>query len=105
MTTQYLNPLFKKKADPWIYKHTDGYYYFTASSPAFDRIELIRAKTFEGLRDEEPITVREKHEERPLRHLIWAPEIHYLRGKGYIDIAAAPTATHHTEQDTRQHRM
>lgn len=105
MTTQYLNPLFKKKADPWIYKHTDGYYYFTASSPAFDRIELIRAKTIEGLRDEEPVTVWEKHEEGPLSHLIWAPEIHYLRGKWYIYFAAAPTEEHHPEHGTFQHRM
>lgn len=30
-TPQYINPLILHRADPFIYKHTDGYYYFTAS--------------------------------------------------------------------------
>ena len=47
--SKILTPLIEQRADPYIYKHTDGYYYFTASVPAYDRIELRRAKTIEGL--------------------------------------------------------
>jgi GH43 family beta-xylosidase len=43
-----LKPLIEQRADPYIYKHTDGYYYFTASVPQYDRIELRRAPTIAG---------------------------------------------------------
>lgn len=36
----YTAPLIIQRADPYIYKHTDGYYYFTASVPSYDRIEI-----------------------------------------------------------------
>ncbi|MDA5483519.1 alpha-N-arabinofuranosidase, partial [Yersinia intermedia] len=36
----YPNPLIEQRADPFIYRHTDGYYYFTASVPEYDRLEL-----------------------------------------------------------------
>ncbi len=32
-TPEYINPLIVQRADPYIYKHTDGYYYFTARCP------------------------------------------------------------------------
>ena len=46
---QYTNPLVAQRADPHIYKHTDGYYYFTATVPEYDRIVLRRATTLQGL--------------------------------------------------------
>src|SRR5690625_7466879 len=52
------NPVTPQRADPWVYKHTDGYYYFTGSVPAYDRIELRRAETLQGLAFAEPVTVR-----------------------------------------------
>ena len=42
-------PLIPQRADPFIYKHTDGYYYFTASVPSYEGIELRRAKTLDEL--------------------------------------------------------
>ena len=30
----YTAPLIIQRADPYIYRHTDGYYYFTASVPS-----------------------------------------------------------------------
>ena len=35
---KYNDPLVLGRADPYVYKHTDGYYYFTATYPAYDRI-------------------------------------------------------------------
>ena len=33
---EYRNPVVLQRADPWVYKHSDDYYYFTASVPEFD---------------------------------------------------------------------
>lgn len=86
----YNNPIIIQRADPYIHKHTDGYYYFTASVPAFDSIELRRAKTIDELQDADTVTVWEKHSEGEMSELIWAPEIHYINEKWYIYFAAAP---------------
>ena len=32
----YNNPIVLQRADPYVYRHTDGYYYFTGSVPAYD---------------------------------------------------------------------
>ncbi|HXV97228.1 MAG TPA: hypothetical protein VEC93_02315, partial [Anaerolineae bacterium] len=48
-SVRFTNPIIKQRADPWVYKHSDGYYYFTASVPEYDRIELRRATTIQGL--------------------------------------------------------
>ena len=82
-------PLIPQRADPFIYQHTDGYYYFTASVPAFDLIELRRAKTIRGLRGAAPKVVWRRHETGPMSKNIWAPEIHFWDGKWYIYFAAA----------------
>lgn len=86
----YHNPIVIQRADPFIYKHSDGYYYFTASVPEFDCIELRRSKTISELQDSESIIVWKKHDEGDMSELIWAPEIHYINGKWYIYFAAAP---------------
>ncbi|MDV4150877.1 family 43 glycosylhydrolase [Clostridium sp. AL.422] len=86
----YNNPIVVQRADPCIYKHIDGYYYFTASVPSFDYIELRRAKKINDLQDAETFKVWEKHQSGEMSQLIWAPEIHYINNKWYIYFAAAP---------------
>ena len=86
----YKNPIVIQRADPCIYKHSDGYYYFTASVPSFDCIEIRRAKRIDELQDAETVIVWEKHETGEMSQLIWAPEIHYINNKWYIYFAAAP---------------
>ena len=103
MAKNYPNPLVFQRADPFIYKHTDGYYYFTASVPEYDRIEIRRSKQLAGLEDAEPFVAWVHHAEGEMSSLIWAPEIHYLRGKWYIYFAAAPTDK--VTGDTFNHRM
>ncbi|MVX64714.1 family 43 glycosylhydrolase [Clostridium chromiireducens] len=85
----YINPIVIQRADPFVHKHTDGYYYFTASVPEYDRIEIRRSKTLQGLGDAEVFTAWTKHNEGEMSHLIWAPEIHFIKGKWYIYFAAA----------------
>lgn len=83
------NPIVEQRADPWVYKHTDGYYYFTASVPEYDRIEVRRSKTIQGLGTAEPVVAWTKHEDGIMSANIWAPEIHFIDGKWYIYFAAA----------------
>lgn len=81
-------PFIEQRADPYIYRHTDGSYYFTASVPAYDRIVLRRAETLQGLASAEEKTLWVKHESGEMSQHIWAPELHYLDGKWYIYFAA-----------------
>ena len=39
----YNKPWIMQRADPYVYKHTDGTYYFTASVPAYDGIVLRKS--------------------------------------------------------------
>ena len=46
---EYNNPWIVQRADPYVYRHTDGSYYFTATVPEYDRIILRHANSLEGL--------------------------------------------------------
>jgi GH43 family beta-xylosidase len=83
-----LNPLIEQRADPYVYKHSDGYYYFTGSVPSYDCIELRRSKTITGLSQSAVVIVWKKHENGIMSEHIWAPELHYLDNKWYIYFAA-----------------
>jgi GH43 family beta-xylosidase len=86
---QYHNPIIQQRADPWIYRHTDGWYYFTASVPEYDRIEIRRARSIRELGAAAPRVVWRKHESGAMSENVWAPEIHFIQGKWYITFAAA----------------
>ena len=82
------NSFIEQRADPYVYRHTDGSYYFTASVPAYDRIVLRRAETLQDLANADEKTIWVKHESGEMSQHIWAPELHYLDGKWYIYFAA-----------------
>jgi GH43 family beta-xylosidase len=84
----YPNPLVLQRADPHIFRHTDGWYYFMGTVPAYDRLELRRARTIEGLATAEPKTIWRKHATGPMGAHIWAPELHFIDGKWFIYFAA-----------------
>ena len=100
---ELVKPIILQRADPWIYKHTDGYYYFSASVPEYDRIEIRRAKTINGLSEADGVTIWRKHDEGMLSANIWAPEIHYIDGKWFVYFAAARTTE--TNEGLFDHRM
>ena len=83
-TLRYNEPWILQRADPYVLRHTDGMYYFTASVPAYDGIVLRRAKTLAGLVDAQETEVWHKHESGPMSLHIWAPELHFLDGAWYI---------------------
>ena len=83
-----MKPFIVQRADPYILKE-EGYYYFTASVPAFDKVILRKSETLEGLAQAEEKTVWVRHENGALSCNIWAPEIHRADGAWYIYFAAA----------------
>ncbi|MGC6769352.1 glycoside hydrolase family 43 protein [Enterococcus sp. LJL128] len=101
--TTYKNPIVIERADPWVYKHTDGYYYFTGSVPGYQSIELRRSKTLEGLESSERLAVWQAPATGKMSQLIWAPEIHFLNGCWYIYFAASDDAE--IRDRTHHHRM
>ncbi|GAB6929885.1 family 43 glycosylhydrolase [Paenibacillus sp. JCM 10914] len=98
-----INPFILQRADPWIYKHNDGYYYFTASVPEYDRIELRRSKRLQDLPNACSITIWRKHDTGLMSANIWAPELHYINGKWYVYYAAAHTSA--AKEGLFDHRM
>ncbi|MBQ7115487.1 MAG: family 43 glycosylhydrolase [Clostridia bacterium] len=91
----YPNPFISERADPYIVTGPDGFYYFTASYPAYenvdsgyDRITLRKSETVTGLRDAEEKTIWIAHKSGHMAKHIWAPELHFIGGKWYIFFAA-----------------
>ena len=82
------NPVMPQRADPWVYKHTDGNYYFTGSVPAYDRIEIIKSPNLQGLPFQTPAVVWRKPDSGPMSFHIWAPELHFIDGRWYLYFAA-----------------
>ena len=87
----FTNPVAERHADPHITKHTDGFYYFTATVPEYDRIILRRSATLQGLASAPETVIWRKHPSGELGAHIWAPEIHHIDGKWYIYFAAGRT--------------
>lgn len=84
---KYNEPWILQRADPYVYKHEDGTYYFTASIPAYDCIALRCADSLAELPEAEEKIIWKKHESGPMSEHIWAPELHHIFGKWYIYFA------------------
>lgn len=100
---QPLQPLILQRADPCIRRFDDGWYYFTASVPAYDRIELRRARTIAELPAAPIVDVWHKPTTGLNCELVWAPEIHRVFDTWVIYFAAAPSRE--IKDDLFQHRM
>jgi GH43 family beta-xylosidase len=97
---KYDNPIAEQRADPFIYKDADGTYYFIATVPEFDRIEIRSAKTINGLKKAKAKVVWQKHSTGEMGSHIWAPELHKINGVWYIYFAAGG-AENETQWDIR----
>jgi len=85
---QFNNPLALQRADPFVTKANDGTYYFIATAPEYDRIEIRSSKTINGIKEAQPVIIWRKHNEGPMGSHIWAPELHRIAEKWYIYFAA-----------------
>ena len=92
------------ESDPWVYKHSDGYYYYCASyGNTFDQIRIRRAKSIDLLdsNDEsEVVSIITSTNGgvntsgvcngafSKIRSYLWAPELHYIDGSWYLFFTA-----------------
>ena len=84
----YTNPIANQRADTHVVKHTDGYYYMTATVPEYDRIVLRRATTIQGLSTAAETVIWRRHTSGEMSANIWAPEIHFIDGRWYVYFTA-----------------
>lgn len=80
--------LVEQRADPSLYQTKNGHYYFVATAPEYDRIELRSAKTLKGISTAQVHTIWKKHTKGSMGAHIWAPEILQMDGVWYIYFAA-----------------
>lgn len=85
---KYNNPVVEQRADPCIFRDSDGTYYFIATVPEYDRIEIRTAQNINGLTEAVPKVIWRKHETGAMGSHIWAPELHKIDGVWYIYFAA-----------------
>ena len=78
----YYNPIFENylTPDPFVYLHTDGFYYYSHST----KFELIvfKSPTLTNFRNAENATVY--HCPEGYCGNMWAPEIHFIQDNFYI---------------------
>ena len=79
------NPLFNSGADPWII-FKDGFYYYTNTSGS--RLFIRKARNLEELKSSEPITIWTPLQGTNYSREIWAPELHFIKGRWYMYFAA-----------------
>jgi len=84
-------PLIRQRADPQIFRHTDGFYYFTASVPEYDRVVLRRARTIAGLSTAAETVLWRHPATGPMSGFVWAPELHRIDGRWIVYFAAGPS--------------
>ena len=93
----YPSPFILERADPFITKANDGFYYFTAtypmssetSSEGYDRIILRRAKKINELTKAEEKVIFLAGKDTKTHRFIWAPELHQIQGRWYIYYAGS----------------
>ncbi|WP_411835315.1 family 43 glycosylhydrolase [Paenibacillus pabuli] len=86
----FYNVVMQDGADPWVYKHTDGYYYFTKTTGG--NVTIWKSAQLTTI-DAAPTTVVNTG-----CCGIWAPELHYINGAWYIYYAK-------DDGDNVNHRM
>lgn len=87
----YSNPLVPMEADPYVYHHTDGYYYYTATESTFKTIIIRKAKTINGLRTsgEKTLFWDTTLTGWGVHFRVWAPELHYVNGVWFMFFTAS----------------
>jgi GH43 family beta-xylosidase len=85
-TATFSNPLLPSGPDPWVAQR-DGWYYYTHTLG--DRIALWKTRDITRLAEATPVVVWRAPASGPNSHSIWAPELHYLKGKWYLYYSAS----------------
>ena len=91
----FTNPLLPSGPDPWVIEK-DGYYYYTHTTGS--RLNIWKTKDITDLANAERKTVWVPPAGTAYSREIWAPELHFIRGKWYMYFAA-------DDGQNRNHRM
>src|SRR5215467_44595 len=83
--TALINPLMTPGADPWI-TYRGGFYYFMHTTG--NSLRIWKSRTLADLAHAENRVVWRAPSSGPYSRDVWAPELHFLRGKWYIYFAA-----------------
>lgn len=75
--SNFYNTILQNGADPFAYKHTDGYYYYTHTTGG--NVTLWRSKTLTGIDAGDKVIVWRTVPGTMYSSNVWAPEIHYLQ--------------------------
>lgn len=102
MDKTFFNPLDIKKGigDPWLYKHTDGNYYYTHSSAGGIRVTKTDSPTMltENLSD--PTRTKIIFTQKSIDRVeIWAPEVFFFQGHWYCYFTAARDLPEEIDKD------
>lgn len=82
MSKTFVNPLLVHGADPWMYKHEDGSYYFMVTRR--NRLDLWRSDNITNIANGDKKTIWIPEETGINSNNLWAPEIHYINKKWYV---------------------
>lgn len=82
----FSNPLLPSGPDPWVI-YRNGYYYYTNTMG--DRLALWRTRDITRLRAARMQVIWRPPAAGPDSASIWAPELHWIRGKWYLYFAAS----------------
>jgi len=96
----FTNPLKSSGADPWVVQKNGWYYYMNtvATTGGENELKLWRTKNMARLGEAENKTIFKPEKGTMYSKQLWAPEIHFLRGKWYIYFAG-------DDGENRFHRM
>jgi len=83
--TTFTNPLLPTGPDPWV-EYKDGWYYYMNTTAK--NLTVWKTRNVADLKSAPKKIVWTPPATGPYSHDIWAPEIHFLRGKWYIYFAA-----------------
>ncbi|MGQ3051831.1 MAG: glycoside hydrolase family 43 protein [Roseateles sp.] len=88
MSPTWRNPVVEQRADPHL-TLVDGRYWFTASVPRYDAIEIRGADSVAGLAAAPTKLIWRAHDSGPMSFHVWAPELHRIDGRWYVYFAAS----------------
>jgi GH43 family beta-xylosidase len=91
----FVNPVAANGADPWVIQHDGSYYYCRSRGGG---IWVSKSDRLVDLGQNRGARVWTPERGKPWSRSFWAPELHYLRGKWYIYVAA-------DDGDNANHRM
>ena len=94
-TSTFTNPLLPSGADPYSF-YKDGYYYYTHTLQ--NKLVIWKTKNLADLKNAESKTIWTPPTGTMYSKELWAPEIHFIRGKWYMYFAA-------DDGDNNHHRM